>query len=374
MARPVSPNYLARPVSPNCLFAVFFCLLVRAGAAVRIGCASAGQASLQQRQEVLQQRLEVGRSRVQGYNSTGSALEVGLTDPARVVHPGLKYWLRPGSGDQVAVFFHGLGCSRFDFAGAVTRVDPRWVLVALDWPRDADEGELQTLTDSFASLPALVQFADAALTRILRGPEKSFVLVGHSMGAKIAVQYAMTHPQRVQALVNVEGHLHEADPRGAREILRKPVDSVSDFCLQQVERLEADRSRAPPEAEGNQSGDTAADIGQHKYLLTLSSFTPTRTFLNQARAIVRSQDPTHTLNLWDAFLDFGRSSSSSESVPATLFIYGSRTRPKLSISLSALDGENSIEVREVSDSSHFPFFDNPDGFYSALNAFLKRLL
>ena len=54
-----------------------------------------------------------------------------------------------------------------------------------------------------------------------------------------------------------------------------------------------------------------------------------------------------------------------------LYIYGSKNKNTLSF-LKYFKENNCCEVAEVSESNHFPFYDNPGEYYKVLINFLTR--
>merc|ERR1712029_1302712 len=83
-------------------------------------------------------------------------------------------------------------------------------------------------------------------------PGARFILVGHSMGAKVATLYAANYPEDIKTLVNIEGHLHPEDPRMARKL----VDEL-DYELHAVKNR---RCTDGDTTEGQQSANDDAQV------------------------------------------------------------------------------------------------------------------
>lgn len=315
-----------------------------------------------------------------------------------------RYWLRKGAPRddeehvhqydhaQVVVFFHGLGCSKYDFVGAVARLDRSWTLLALDWPReDPSSSKSERAAFNFETFDDLVSYAHAAIEGILgdRGRtsgvgavppgsgafrpsnvRRRFALVGHSMGGKLATQYALRYPEQVWGLVNVEAHLHPKDPRAAEQLVRS---GVADF-LAHLRRTRTPADQAPEDPRDPLLDRQEFDPALAKWLATLESLTSSETFLGQARAIVHSQ---RTSNLWDGFLQLVRGNPKK-----VAFLYGEKSRTQVSASLDELQkvvqargdarSAESLRIWEIPGAGHFPFFDNPVEFYARLNQFLSE--
>lgn len=110
----------------------------------------------------------------------------------------------PGRGSLApVVLLHGLGASATPFGPMMDRLQPHVRrLVAPDYPGHGFSGEA-----AGAVTPrALFESMTAALDALVREPA---VLVGNSLGGAVAMQYAMSRPDRVRGLVLLS-------PAGAR--------------------------------------------------------------------------------------------------------------------------------------------------------------
>ncbi|TDF85959.1 alpha/beta fold hydrolase [Pseudomonas sp. H9] len=130
----------------------------------------------------------------------------------------LRHWGNPEA--PLVVLLHGwMDCSAtYQFmVDACTR---DWHFVALDWCGYGRSGRRA----SYAFFDYLVDL-DALLDRL--SPEEPLCLVAHSMGANLAMLYAASRPERVKALVNMEGmaSLPGYDDGAPGAILRHWLDS-----------------------------------------------------------------------------------------------------------------------------------------------------
>ena len=104
----------------------------------------------------------------------------------------------PDSDDPV-LLLHGFADCAATFQFVADAIDPELPLLALDWRgfgRSARSPGGYWFPDYYADLEAML---DAFCPR---GPAR---IVGHSMGANVAMVYAGVRPERVRALVNLEG-------------------------------------------------------------------------------------------------------------------------------------------------------------------------
>jgi pimeloyl-ACP methyl ester carboxylesterase len=119
------------------------------------------------------------------------------TIPIRGLDHHLIRW-GPESDDPV-LLLHGYADAAATFQFVADEIDPCLPLAALDWRgfgASARSPGGYWFADYYADLEALLDALCA------RGPAR---IVGHSMGANIAMAYAGARPGRVRALVNLEG-------------------------------------------------------------------------------------------------------------------------------------------------------------------------
>ncbi|MGH6610901.1 MAG: alpha/beta fold hydrolase, partial [Burkholderiaceae bacterium] len=137
---------------------------------------------------------------------------------------GLRYHLRKwGSADANAartlVMLHGWMDVSASFQFVADALDESWRIVAPDWRgyglTERARADCYWFPDYLADLDFILDHVVGAAPA---------VLVGHSMGGNIALMYAGVRPQRVRAVVNLEGfglratHAEEAPARYAQWI------------------------------------------------------------------------------------------------------------------------------------------------------------
>jgi len=130
---------------------------------------------------------------------------------------GVEYCLNEwGDEDAPLIFYlHGWADTGSTLQFVVDALASDWHVVAPDWRgfgRTAHAGGPYWFPDYLADLHAIVKHYS---------PDASVHLVGHSMGGNIASLYAGVMPERVKAIVNVEGFgLPDSNPDDAPQRYR----------------------------------------------------------------------------------------------------------------------------------------------------------
>jgi pimeloyl-ACP methyl ester carboxylesterase len=128
------------------------------------------------------------------------------------------HWTSAGAGTQTLVLVHGWTCDDSSWSGQVPALTSKYRVVTLDLPGHGTSGTIDAARfamDLFARAVEAVR-AEAGAERI--------VLVGHSMGTPVIREYAKLYPQRVAALVIVDGVVVlGAPPRPGIQPAQPPV-------------------------------------------------------------------------------------------------------------------------------------------------------
>ncbi len=137
--------------------------------------------------------------------------------PVRGIDYHVTEWGEPDS--RLLVFLHGWGDAGSTFQFVVDELKQDWFVIAPDW-RGFGESRVEAqnywFPDYLADLDAILQ---------IYSPNAAVRLVGHSMGANVASLYAGVMPERVAALVNIEGFgLPDSDPADAPGRYRKWIE------------------------------------------------------------------------------------------------------------------------------------------------------
>ena len=102
--------------------------------------------------------------------------------------------VRTGTGPPLLVMLHGFGEHLLTWRALVDPLSRHAEVLAVDWPGFGGSDK----PDSSYSLQAMADRLEALLER---WTSDSVVLVAHSMGGAVAVEAALRHPDRIQALV-----------------------------------------------------------------------------------------------------------------------------------------------------------------------------
>jgi len=125
--------------------------------------------------------------------------------------------------DDPVVLLHGFLDTAETFQFVVDAFEHDWPLLAFDWRGFGDTAWAPGgywFPDYFADLDALL---DACV------PGRNVRLVGHSMGGNVALWYAGIRPERVRAVVDLEGFgLPRTDPQEAPSRLQRWLDQQRD--------------------------------------------------------------------------------------------------------------------------------------------------
>ena len=117
------------------------------------------------------------------------------------------HWTSSGSGPQTLVLIHGWTCDDTSWSAQVPALSKKYRVLTLDLPGHGKSG---TPKDGAFSMDLFARAVEAVR---VEAQADRLVLVGHSMGTPVIRQYARLHPQRVAALVLVDGVMMLGAPR-----------------------------------------------------------------------------------------------------------------------------------------------------------------
>jgi pimeloyl-ACP methyl ester carboxylesterase len=151
---------------------------------------------------------------------------------------GLQYHLRAWGrhGAAPLVLLHGWMDVSASFQFLVDALRGDWHALAPDWRgfgrTEAPRADCYWFPDYLGDLDALLDEVS---------PQEPVTLVGHSMGGNVALLYAGVRPQRVRAVVNLEGFgLHDTAPEMAPERYARWLDDLRELRpLRDYESLQA---------------------------------------------------------------------------------------------------------------------------------------
>jgi pimeloyl-ACP methyl ester carboxylesterase len=242
------------------------------------------------------------------------------------------YWTFTGAGTQTVIFVHGWTCDHTSWSAQVPAIGQKYRVITLDLPGHGKSGSPasgQLSMDLFARAVDAVR-AEAKVDRA--------ILVGHSMGTPVIRQYALMFPQRVSALVLVDGLVQVP---GATSTFTPPP-MTGEAGLKVREKM----------VRGMFIASTPAPVQEHVLKMMLGTSEATA-----AGAMA-------------ATLDSSGWKSDSITVPV-LGIYADRS------GLANRDGMKSIyptiEYHEIPGTGHFLMMEKPDEFNRILTAFLAKI-
>ena len=123
-------------------------------------------------------------------------------------------------GSPLLVLLHGFADAGACFQFVVDELQKDWFVIAPDWRGFGDSRHAASsywFPDYLADLDAILE---------VYSPKDTVRLVGHSMGGNIASMFSGVFPERVEALVNVEGFgLRDGDPDDAPGRLKQWIES-----------------------------------------------------------------------------------------------------------------------------------------------------
>jgi pimeloyl-ACP methyl ester carboxylesterase len=112
---------------------------------------------------------------------------------------------RWGQGSPTLIFLHGFACERSDWAAQAAVLAKRFGVIALDLP-----GHGQSKPPGSPTTEAIAQTLGDLITRL---DERGVILVGHSLGCRIALEMYRQRPQTIQGLILLDnGEVGHADP------------------------------------------------------------------------------------------------------------------------------------------------------------------
>ena len=124
------------------------------------------------------------------------------------------------SKSPLLVYLRGWGDAGSTFQFVVDELKKDWFVIAPDWRgfgESRGQAESYWFPDYLADLDAILE---------IYSPHKPVRLVGHSMGANAACLFAGVMPERVVALVNIEGFgLSDSNPEDAPERYRQWIEA-----------------------------------------------------------------------------------------------------------------------------------------------------
>ncbi len=124
-----------------------------------------------------------------------------------------------GKGSPAIVFIHGFTCDLTDWDAQTAVLSEKYRCVAVDMP-----GHGRTPSEATTTIASL---AESVISTIVRKGLSRVVLVGHSMGCRVATEVNARIPERVRGIVYIDGSLNPpVDPELAAQNAKAHLDRV----------------------------------------------------------------------------------------------------------------------------------------------------
>jgi pimeloyl-ACP methyl ester carboxylesterase len=258
----------------------------------------------------------------------GSELSVASSDGTRIVYEV------HGSGSPAVVLIHSWGTDRQSWSRQIEVLAERYRTVALDLGGHGSSGDR-----AIASREALAQDVQAVVQAL---EDEKVILVGHSLGALVAVDAAVLLGDRVLGIVGVEQF------RNAETLA--PVNWPD-----QVAKFEADWANLCPQFTGNMMDPEKSDIEVRRFWIER----------------ICSQPPGRVSRILRLFNDYVVTEQliSIGALPVRAINSSHKTTAVDTNRLYAPD----FDVVYVDTKGHFPMFEVPDEFNEKLLAVLAEL-
>lgn len=272
---------------------------------------------------------------------------------------GVQYSVTEWGDRSAPLFFylHGWGDTGSTFQFVVDALSRAWHVVAPDW-RGFGHSSVECTSYWFPDY-----LADLHELLAIYSSDRPARIVGHSMGANIAGLYAGTMPERVQALVNVEGFgLADSDPADAPKRYRQWIDeahAVPAFTrYADWQALAARIAKRNPRMNAAQADFVAREWGAE---------------CGHGRVELRA-DPRHKLPNPVLYRRAEAEACWQAITADVLLVTGERSA--LAERFAAQDGASCPGDRTVviDGAGHMPHFESPSDLAAAIESFLSKYL
>ncbi len=251
-----------------------------------------------------------------------------------------------GAGAPI-VFLHAGVADRRSWAGTIAAIGADHPCVAYD---RRGFGETIYAPERFSHVADLVAVLAAFDAR-------DVVLVGNSQGGRIAIDFALAHPERVRALVlvapAVSGAVGEAPPAGSgEEWLARAIEAADEAGdVERVGELEAHLWLDGPESDQGRVGGAARAL-----------------FLDMNGRALRASSPGEEIEPPSAI------ERVAELAPPVHLVAGGRDVAQITARCRALAAQvPGASLTLFPGAAHLPQLEDPEAFAEDLRAFLVRV-
>jgi pimeloyl-ACP methyl ester carboxylesterase len=248
----------------------------------------------------------------------------------------IEYFFRPGPRDTI-VFLHGLGGAKENYYEAcISDALCDHTLIFFDNPGTGN-------SSYFEDLPLNVDDLAAISSMFIKQLDISrFILCGTSMGGLTTLLFLKCFSDGdIKAYINIEGNLLPEDCMFSSKVVCYNFETFSKQIFPQTIR--------DMKADGN--------TGYHMIANNLEMNTNVKSYYNYSFQTVEYSATGELLKQFIAL-----------KVPK-IFIYG-QENGSLSYIPELL--RSNVNVKEISNSNHFVFYDNPRELYQVIGAFINQ--
>ena len=272
---------------------------------------------------------------------------------------GVEYCINEwGDDDATPVFYlHGWADTGSTFQFVVDSMSEDWRIIAPDWRgfgRSSHQGCSYWFPDYLADLHAIIE---------IYAPGAAVPLIGHSMGGNIASLYAGTIPERVSALINIEGFgLEDADPADAPRRYRQWIEKgVSELSFSKYPAIEILAKKIATRSPG--IGSAQADFVARQWA-----------FVDENQVVHLRADAAHKLPN-PVLYRRAEAEACWRSVAAPVLLVHGCDSPFADRfgSITSLPFPNA-EAAEVEGAGHMIHFEAPEKLAGLLERFLRKTL
>ena len=248
----------------------------------------------------------------------------------------IEYFYRQGPGETI-ILLHGLGGAKENYYEACkSDALAGHTLIFFDNP---GTGNSTYYEDMPLDVDDLVRISSLFIKAM---NVADFILCGTSMGGLTTLLYLRTEERaKVKAYINIEGNLLPEDCMFSSKVVT--------YDLAAFEKQVFPGTILAMKANGN--------TGYHIIANNLELNTNVHSYYHYSFQTV---EYSSTGGLLKQFIDL--------EIPK-VFIYGEENR---SLSYIPTLRENGLVVKEIPDSNHFVFYDNPKALYEVMGEFIKK--
>ena len=259
------------------------------------------------------------------------------------------------AGAPLIVYLHGWGDTGSTLQFTVDALESDWHVVAPDW-RGFGGSAIDCTSYWFPDY-----LADLNELLAVYSPNEPVRLVGHSMGANVAGLYAGTVPERICALVNVEGFgLADSNPDDAPRRYREWIEA-QDLAFSEY---------ADFETLGNRIRRRSPNMSA-----AAASFVARRWAREGADGVVRLHaDPRHKLPNPVLYRRAEAQACWRAITAKTLLVIGAESRLAAHVAASPVPELPGAERIAIEKAGHMPHFEAPADLAKAIEGFLLQTL